>query len=250
MIRKELWIRNIVAFIKQIASAEFQEKGWVKGEVHDYCTFVETMCGLFDDANFDLFLDEKAKELGFAEDQIAALNHLRAALNLYTDKHGCYEDPAIIVNDPEWHKIRELAKEALKTFHIEKYLDPSKDIFKTSLLMTIEMISSRQEQERLWIKGDRHFEKPLSSLMDRFFHSHRLHEILNQYKEYEITEEQHGKLLELYRKLKKYKEKRTNLPENPREILSDPEWKDIQNFAREALKLFDHFYLFLDDDNE
>src|SRR5579872_2811997 len=109
MTPKDVWIHNVIESLKEIASAEFQEKGWVKNEVHDYCTFVETMCGLFDDSHFDEFIDEKAADWGYTEEQIEKLDKLRDALNAFDAEHGCYEDPAIIVKNPDWLRIRGMA---------------------------------------------------------------------------------------------------------------------------------------------
>jgi hypothetical protein len=66
MTPKNLWIQNVVESLKQIASEEFQIKGWVKNEIHDYCTFLETKCGFLMDDDIEGFL-EHAKEFGLSE---------------------------------------------------------------------------------------------------------------------------------------------------------------------------------------
>lgn len=238
MTSKDIWIENIVNSLKEIASAEFQEKGWVKNEIHDYCTFVETMCGLFDDSNFDEFIDQKAPEWGFSHEQIKKLDKLRCALNAYDAEHGCYEDPALIIKDPEWLKIRELAKDALKSLGIEKYLDPSKSIFKDLLLSRIYSISDCIIQDSWCLQeGD---PKPIfEELMNGIFKTCKIAEIIARYKDYEITDNQIQVLRRFHDALKAYREKTQNF-QNFRKIVEDPEWQHIQALAQEVVKVFEY----------
>ena len=238
MTTKDVWIGNVVTFIKQIASAEFQEKGWVKNEIHDYCTFVETMCGLFDDSNFDDFIDEKAAEWGYSEEQIKKLDKLRCALNVFDAEHGCYEDPVIIVKDPDWLKIRELAKDALKSLGIEKYLDPSKSIFKESLLNRIYYLTDPDVKER-WCMQERGSEQLFDEYMNSMFKKCKFSEVVAHYKDYEITDNQAQVLRKFYDVLKVYQAKNKDT-QDFRKILADPEWHQIQALAGEVIQAFDY----------
>jgi hypothetical protein len=235
---KDVWIHNVIESLKEIASAEFQEKGWVKNEVHDYCTFVETMCGLFDDSNFDEFIDEKAADWGYTEEQIDKLDKLRDALNAFDAEHGCYEDPAIIVKDPDWLKIRELAKDALKSLGIEKYLDPSKSIFKDSLLNGIYYLTDPGTQAR-WCMQEKASEQLFDELLNGMFKKCKFSEVVAHYKDYEITDDQAQALRGFYQALKAYREK-TQDARTIREVLNDPEWHQIQALAGEVVKAFDY----------
>ncbi|HEX4839953.1 MAG TPA: hypothetical protein VFU89_05890 [Rhabdochlamydiaceae bacterium] len=238
MISKEVWVQNIISFIEQIASAEFQEKGWVNNEIHDYCTFVETMCGLFDDSNFEEFIDNEAAGCGYTEEQIRKLDELRCALNAFDLQHGCYEDPAIIVKDPEWLKIRELANEALKSLGIEYFLDPSKAIFKDSLLNSIYYLADPEAKTR-WCMQERGSEHLFDELMNGIFKKGKFAEIVTCYKEYEITDEEIEVLRKFYNALNAYREKKQGA-QDIREIFNDPEWHKIQSLAGEVVKVFDY----------
>lgn len=238
MISKELWIKNIVDSLKQLASAEFQEKGWVRGEIHDYCSYIETICGLFDDSSFDEFIDNQAKKFGLTDDQIQKLDNLRKVVREFNRKHWDYEDPIIIIKDPEWLKIRQMANEALRSLGIEKYLDPSKAIFKESLLHRIMWISDSEDQAKSWIFQERDPKhNPFESVMRDFFDSCKVGDILSHPKEYELTDEQYRILVCLYNALKIYREK-TKDTQDLRKILNDPEWHQIQQLAQEVLKVF------------
>jgi hypothetical protein len=239
MTPKDVWIQNVIEFLKQIASAEFQEKGWVRNEIHDYCTFVETMCGLFDDSNFEDFIDNKAANWGYTDEQIKKLDKLRHALNAFDAKHGCYEDPALIVKDPEWLKIREMAKDVLKSLGIEKYLDPSKELIRYCLLDTIKDISRSDYQEKYWMKLRKPDSNSYEEVMKKFFQIYKAQALINHYKEYEITENQLEKLIKLYEALKAYREKKQDV-QDLREIINDPEWHQIRALAGEVVKVFEY----------
>ncbi len=235
---KDLWIQNVIESLKEFASSEFQEKGWIKGEIYDYCCYTEIICGLFHESIFDDFVDEKAKEFGFSSDQIEKLDRFRKAVRVFDARYGGWEDPQIILNDPEWSRIRELAKDALKSLGIEHYLDPSKDIFKKSLLRLIYWIADPEIFKQKSLQERPNTEKnPFEEFMDDIFRSSKFEEIIAQYKEYEITESQLILLKSIRDKLKLYKEK-TPKPHNLIEVLEDPEWHQIQILATEVVNAF------------
>ena len=64
------------------------------------------MCRLFDDDNFDMFIDNNAKDYGFDSSFIVLLNQLRNMLNNYIEKNSDIE----IITDPKWIKIALHAK--------------------------------------------------------------------------------------------------------------------------------------------
>lgn len=229
-----------MASLKQIASAEFQEKGWVKIENYDYCSFSETLCKLFDDANFEDFIDNDAKTFGLSDHQIGKLDQLRNSINSYVDKRGCYVEPEFIVKDPEWHNIRQLAKECLEAFHISNYLDPSKAIPKEALLYLISNFSSSKYQERVWVLENRSHENLFREWMKDFFYAtdYKTKEIIENFRDYEINEEQQRYLVKLYDTLKLYWDKKKGV-EDLNEILQDPEWHQIQALSAEVLKVLD-----------
>lgn len=239
MISKEIWLKNITDSIKEIASAEFQEKGWVKGEIHDYCSYVETMCGLFDDSLFDEFIDKWAKQFGLMDEQIQKLDQLRQAIRKFDKRFGGYEDPAIIIKDSEWLKIRQIAKEVLKSLGMEKDLDPSKDVFKDALIFTVRDFANAKSQRRIWIEERKRDTNPFEELVDKFLHSSacKTQEIMEHYKAYAMTEGQKEILVRFYKSLKEYV---TNLKDakNLQTILDDPKWHEIQSLAMEVLKQF------------
>ncbi len=239
MFPKKRWLEEIISCLKEIASAEFQEKGWVKGEIHDYCRFAGTICCLYEDFHFEYFIEQYAEKFGLSAQQIRKLDQLRNALNAYIDKHGCYEEPNLIVKDPEWIKIRMLAKECIEALGIQKYLDPSKKIPKEALLHLISNFESTKLQERIWIKERNPGKNPFREWMEKFFNSYayKTQEIITHFRDYEITEEQQRYLVRLYDTLKPYWEKMKG-EEDLRKVLEDPEWHYIQSLSREVSNAF------------
>jgi hypothetical protein len=235
---KDVWIHNVIESLKQIASAEFQEKGWVRGEIHDYCCYIETIAGLSQEGLFNDFVDEKAKEFGFSDEQIKKLDQFRKAIRAFDLKFGGWEDPKTIISDPDWLKIRELAKDALKSLGIEKYLDPSKSIFKDSLLNRIYYLTDPDAQER-WCMQERASEQLFDELMNSMFKKCKFSEVVTHYKEYEITDAQALTLRQFYEALKAYREKQKDT-RDIREVFNDPEWHQIQALAGEVVKIFDY----------
>lgn len=235
---KDLWIHNVIESLKQIASAEFQEKGWVKDEIHDYCCYIETIAGLKQEGLFDEFVDEKAKDFGFSEEQIKKLDQFRKAIYTFDSKYGGWEDPKTIISDPDWLKIRELAKDALKSLGIEKYLDPSKSIFKDSLLNRIYYLTDPDAKER-WCMQERASDQLFDELLNGMFKKCKFSEVVTHYKDYEITDDQAQTLRKFYEALKAYREKQKD-PRDIREIFNDPEWHQIQALAGKVVKAFNY----------
>lgn len=230
MISKELWIHNILNCIKEIASPEFQLKAWVQGKV-DYSSFEETMCNLFDDS-FEEFIDNYAKQFDLTDEQIHKLDQIRNALKAYRIK-----PPEIMIKDPEWLKIQKMAMETLKAFGIEKFLEPSKYIFKISLLGSIRTLADLETQKRAWIEMRRPNKNPFQEDINRFFDYSDDKGILLHYKDYEITDEQHEILLLLHNELSKYHEKHKN-EQNLENILNDPEWHKVVDLAKDTIAKF------------
>ncbi len=74
----------------------------------------EVMCMLFDNFNFDDFIDKTSSEIGLSTSLIFELNKLRSLLNNYKEKESDEE----ILNDPEWGNIIEQAKIVIKEWDI------------------------------------------------------------------------------------------------------------------------------------
>jgi protein subunit release factor A len=83
-------------------------------------------------------------------------------------------------------------------------------------------------------------------LRNCFFGS-KVENIIANYKDYEISDDQVKKLKELYEYFKNYQEKDRD-KHDYKKILDDSEWDHIQNLAKEVVALF-NYKQFPDEDN-
>jgi len=113
-------VTNIYNDILEISDVKFQEKAWLQNN-RDVCSsYTEVMCRLFDDNDFDLFLESGARKKGFDNILILELIKLRELLNSYVEKSN---DSEIII-DPKWLAIVSQAKCVLALWNkSRKYID-------------------------------------------------------------------------------------------------------------------------------
>ena len=123
MIKKNLWIRNILSCVEEIADKDYQERAWLRYEVHKPCSLEEMMCSLFDDCFIEEFLNEKADEFGLSSEQKTLLSDLVNALDKYDENPEIYTptvpsgiDESKVLIDPEWHRIQKIAQKVLFIF--------------------------------------------------------------------------------------------------------------------------------------
>lgn len=101
-------IESIYRMIIELSDLSLQRKLWLN-ENNDtglISSYTELMCSLFDDFNFDDFIDNRASKIGLSNAAIFELNKLRELLNSYNEKDSDEE----IINDPKWKKVVEQAK--------------------------------------------------------------------------------------------------------------------------------------------
>ena len=99
-------VANIYNDIKEISDLGFQEKAWLTNSKSECSSYIEVMCRLFDDNDFDSFIEHDAKKYGFGENLITELTTLQKMLNNYKEKDSDDE----IVKDPCWLTIVNQAK--------------------------------------------------------------------------------------------------------------------------------------------
>jgi hypothetical protein len=98
--------------IIELSDIGLQRKLWLneKNDTGLISSYSELMSSLFDDFNFDDFVENGATKIGLPNSLIIELSKLRELLNEYDEK----DSDAEIINDPEWKKIVEQAKIVIK----------------------------------------------------------------------------------------------------------------------------------------
>ena len=76
------------------------------GNPNHISSYVEVMCRLYDDNNFESFVDKLDSKNEISEALDFELKKLRNSLNNYQEKETDIE----IIEDPEWSKVVEQAK--------------------------------------------------------------------------------------------------------------------------------------------
>lgn len=112
----ELWMRIVLEVLKEFASEDFQIRVWLKGEGPEVSSFEEAVCKFFDDNVIDLLLDVEWRQVGLTENQRNKLKIFRDALDKFNDSVEESPHPKDILFNPDWPKVRSLAKEAMDAF--------------------------------------------------------------------------------------------------------------------------------------
>jgi len=108
----ETTTKNIFNDIIELSDLEKQKTYWLGKDPNHVSSYVELMCRLFDDDNFDDFVDNTASQIGFSKKAILELIKLRELLNNYKEKETDRE----IIEDSEWKKIAIQAKVVIENW--------------------------------------------------------------------------------------------------------------------------------------
>lgn len=239
MIKKNLWIRNILTCVDKIANTDYQERAWLRNEVYKPCSFEEMMCSLFDDCCISEFINEKADEFGLSSEQKTALSDLVNALDKYGDNSEisnssapAYVDELKVLMDPEWHKIQKMAQNVLDVFGKIKYESEDKEWWLQFILHSISTYSNVEKQRQMWIDRSEVFWSTPLDMYEGLFTSCEFDYFMDEYaKQFALTEEQIAILDRFRSQLKKTPFKTVN-PDN---VLDNPDWQKLQILARETL---------------
>ncbi|MGK6353527.1 hypothetical protein [Parapedobacter sp. DT-150] len=112
----EIITKNIYQDILEISDISLQIKLWLNKDNSTgmISSFVELMNRLFDDNDFDAFIDNGAKRSGISSDVIYEMRKLRDLLNGYKER----EDDEAIINDPKWLVIVQQAKNVISLWKV------------------------------------------------------------------------------------------------------------------------------------
>lgn len=122
----ERFAQNIYNDLLELSDLGFQKKLWLN-ENNDtglISSYTELMNRLFDDDDFDDFIDNHVSKIGVDSNMISKLNLLRHSLNRYEEKETDKE----IINDPKWAELSSQARLIIEMWndHLSKNTDVSK----------------------------------------------------------------------------------------------------------------------------
>jgi len=110
----ERWIANLIEAAGEIANKDKQERRWLAPNARAWERPEELISVLFDDSNFELFIDEYKST--FVEEQGRAASELRDDMNHYCDTTPEWLDPNEVLADPRWETIRRKASAFVEAF--------------------------------------------------------------------------------------------------------------------------------------
>ena len=112
------WRRNWLDAITYFADIETQRKRWLDpAETNPHWTFVEIMCGYFDDCSLDLGYQHWIDKGHLTEEEAEAVEHFHAIANTYEAPNGDNYDNQAVLNDPKWYWVCEAARDAADCLH-------------------------------------------------------------------------------------------------------------------------------------
>ncbi len=108
------------------------------------------------------------------------------------------------------------------------------------VLSIVKNISDPQFQQKAWIEKKVQPYDFFEEAMHQLFDDYELADIISNYKVYDISNEQHKILADFYSALDQYTDEKMSWSQavDPKEVLDDPRWHEIQKKAKEVLKAF------------
>lgn len=105
-------------------------------------------------------------------------------------------------------------------------------------LRDIEHLSDEEYQQRVWVEGRGPEAQDYGEFYDFFVNEDKA--IIDNYKEYGITEEQHQLLIKLYSRLYAV-DNALYFKLTEAEMIRTPEWKSVTEIAKDVLKAFNYY---------
>ena len=120
-----------------------------------------------------------------------------------------------------------------------KISDENKKQILISVLETVECISDKEYQKRVWIRGEGPECDDIDDTICDFFDEDY---ILEKYKDFGITKKQYELLKKLQDELRKFANTYSiySSEKSTKKLISLPQWERIMNLAKEVLKAFDY----------
>lgn len=111
--KKSGYIRGLLSSIKEFADLDYQHREWIRFETNPYASYEESMCMLYDGANFEGIL-EHADQFEFSEEQLHRLQQFHHTLQKFDEE--CFVGVEEMIKQPGWQKVVKAAQEVQKVF--------------------------------------------------------------------------------------------------------------------------------------
>ena len=116
MMDRDTWLAGILAAIRDLGDAAYQERVWVRAEGPEVNSSAEAICRLHDDFDLAGFLAQDRQRHWLPAEEHAALQTFAATLGDYIATDDDETSDATRLATPEWLVLRQLARRTLEVF--------------------------------------------------------------------------------------------------------------------------------------
>ena len=116
MMDRDTWLACILAAIRDLGAAAYQERVWIRAASPEVDSSTEAICRLYDDFDLAGFLAQDRQRHWLPAEEHAALQTFAAALGDYIATDDNEMSDAARVATAEWHALRNLAHRTLEVF--------------------------------------------------------------------------------------------------------------------------------------
>ena len=120
MMDRDTWLVGILAAIRDLGDADYQERVWVRAAGPEVDSSAEAICRLYDDFHLTGFLEHDRQRHWLPADEHTALQAFDAAIGDYIATDADEMSDAVRVATPEWLALRKLARRTLELVGIER----------------------------------------------------------------------------------------------------------------------------------
>lgn len=152
---REQWLVSLL----ELSDIDYQRDRWLDKRIRNpHYSYVEFMCGYFDDVLWDAGYQEMIDCGYFSQEEYRIVKEFHEALDTYQEPNNDHYDHEAILNDPKWQEIVSLGKTTMKKLE-EIITDKDElDLFDNYIHPLTEGdftwgLSSKNKKERTWLQG-------------------------------------------------------------------------------------------------
>ena len=109
----DIWKKNVLDAVNDIADESFQRKAWLT-DSDQVSSPEEVYCNLIGDNVFQEFLEDPKNNINHLQKECG--NLLIEELEQYFNDLPQFPDPGYVITDPKWNQVRLIAEKFLKLF--------------------------------------------------------------------------------------------------------------------------------------
>lgn len=117
--------KKVIEGLQELADESYQRRVWLGASCTEMSSFVEAVCGLFDDSGLSAEMDREKKHILFSISVDKVLRQLDYVIN-HTSQEFDRLPPAVMIGHPKMQEIRQLSAIVLAKLKEEGFLGDEK----------------------------------------------------------------------------------------------------------------------------